>query len=66
MTVKIYVYHIVDRCGRYLEKNLPDRHHAEVAISFLQEMEDRNDLTIVEEHRPQLDNHILGRDPDLH
>ena len=66
MTVKIYVYHIIDKQGNYIERNLPELHHAETVVKFLEETESRYDLAIVSEHKPQLDNHILGRDPDLH
>jgi len=66
MDTKIYTYHVIDKNGNYIERNLPDRNHAEVVIRFLEETEHRNDLAIIAEHKPQLKGHILGRDPDLH
>lgn len=61
---KRYKYHVVDRCGRCLEADLPTRHSAEVYIQFLRDTESIQDLSIVEEHVPAHTG--LGRDPDLH
>jgi hypothetical protein len=62
---KIYRYHIVDANGTRIESNLPERAHAETMREFLT-TQGHKDLTITQEHCPQLHGHRLGRDPDLH
>lgn len=62
---KIYKYHLVDKQGKYWEKNIPEYSQAETIRAFLQER-DHVELQIEEEHVPQLHGHVMGRDPDLH
>lgn len=66
MNAKIYLYHIIDSTGNYVERNLPEKSHAQTVINFLEETQGRKDLAVIAEHRPQLHGHKLGRDPDLH
>tara|TARA_B100000282_G_C31647609_1_gene451509 strand:+ start:503 stop:745 length:243 start_codon:yes stop_codon:yes gene_type:complete len=66
MLAKIYKYHIVDFEGNRIESNIPDQEQAEIFLQFIIDRDGRTDLKIEKIHSPQLDGHILGRDPDLH
>tara|TARA_B100000925_G_scaffold159264_1_gene119555 strand:- start:600 stop:800 length:201 start_codon:yes stop_codon:yes gene_type:complete len=66
MTGKIYKYHIVDSEGNYIESNIPDEEQAYTYLRFIADRDNRSDLSVEKIHSPQLNGHILGRDPDLH
>lgn len=63
---KIYRYHIIDGFGNRIESDIPERSQAESVLNFLITRDQLVNATIIEEHVPQTNGSILGRDPDLH